>query len=335
MIYLITGGCGFIGSNFLNRFVPENPNDTFINIDCLTYAGNPDNVKEIAHLPNYMFSKTDISDKLHVESLFLDYSPDVVVHFAANSHVDRSIADAAPFIQTNIVGTYNLLEAARGCRAMFHHVSTDEVFGSLGDTGFFTEESPYRPNSPYAASKAASDHLVRAYSITHKLDVTISNCSNNYGPRQHAEKMIPTVILAALSGKTIPVYGKGLNVRDWVHVSDHIDAVFQIINNGVRGETYCVGGGPDAQVRNIDLVHMLCRIVADETGRDVNDVLSQIAYVTDRKGHDFRYAISDEKIRNQLGWKPMYTLEQGLRETVQWYIKNKEFVITVQSRGNK
>lgn len=325
MLVIAFGACGFIGSAFLNKLVVAHSEITFVNADALTYAGDLKNVKDIAHLPNYRFEKMDIANKRDVEALFLDYDPDIIVNFAAETHVDKSIADASAFVQTNIVGTYNLLESARAKKnVLYHQVSTDEVFGELSDEGYFTENSQYQPNSPYAASKAASDHLVRAYHHTYKLDTTISNCSNNVGPRQNAEKLVPTVILAALSGKTIPVYGKGLNVRDWLFVDDHVSALWSIINNGVRGETYCIGGGPGAQVRNIDLVYMLCRIVAEETGRDVNDVLSQIAYVKDRAGHDWRYAIDDRKIRTQLGWAPQHTLEQGLRETVQWYMENRK-----------
>jgi len=331
---LVTGGAGFIGSNFLNLFVPKYPHCIFINFDKLTYAANLLNLRAIENLPNYKFEQGDIADFNQVEEIFKKYEPDIVVHFAAESHVDRSIVGPAEFIQTNIVGTFNLLEACRKYwksydGKLFHHVSTDEVYGSLGKTGYFTEDSRYDPSSPYSASKASSDHLVRAYFRTYGLPVKITNCSNNYGPYQFPEKLIPLMILNALEGKPLPVYGTGENVRDWLYVEDHCEAIWIVIQKGKIGETYNIGSNNER--RNIDVVNKICELLAEELDKDPMDFKKLITFVKDRPGHDLRYAIDSTKIKKELGWQPKETFESGLRKTVRWYLNNKEWVESVKT----
>lgn len=334
MNIVVTGGAGFIGSNFLNLFVPRFPRDRFINLDKMTYAANLLNLKPISSLPNYTFVKGDIADYRCVETVFEQYTPDLVVHFAAESHVDRSILGPADFIYANIVGTFNLLEACRNSwkdktGKKFLHVSTDEVYGSLGDTGLFSETTVYDPSSPYSASKASSDHLVRAYFRTYDLPTIITNCSNNYGPYQFPEKLIPLMIENALEWKTLPVYGKGDNIRDWLYVKDHCLALWTIIQKGKPGETYNIGG--NNEWKNIDIVFKICEILAEELERDSRDFTQLIAFVEDRPGHDLRYAIDAAKIKRELGWEPQETFESGLRKTVRWYLDNREWVESVKT----
>ncbi|HNY51303.1 MAG TPA: dTDP-glucose 4,6-dehydratase [Smithella sp.] len=333
---LVTGGCGFIGSNFI-RWLMNNRDFSgrIINVDSLTYAGNPENLADIAadFKSRYIFQKVDICDAAKLEDIFAQFEIDAVCHFAAESHVDRSIKTPGNFIQTNIVGTFNLLEAAkaRGDQfKLFHHVSTDEVYGSLGTEGLFREDTPYRPNSPYSASKAASDHLVRAYYKTFGLPATISNCSNNYGPYQFPEKLIPLIILNALDGKSLPVYGDGKNVRDWLYVEDHCKAIWTIMNTGKRGETYNVGG--KAEMENIVIVQMICDILDEiEPAKDGKQRRSLITYVKDRPGHDRRYAIDFSKIHNELGWSPGESFTTGLRKTIIWYLNQKQWVENIKT----
>lgn len=331
MKVLVTGGAGFIGSNFLHMSVVTRPEDEFVNVDCLTYAANLLNLTDIADRPNYSLERVDITDRQAVDDLFARTKPDLVVHFAAESHVDRSILGPAAFIQTNIVGTFHLLEAARSAPqpVLFHHVSTDEVYGSLGDSGLFTETTPYDPSSPYSASKAASDHLVRAYHRTYGLRTKITNCSNNYGPYQFPEKLIPLMIRNALARAPLPIYGQGQNVRDWLYVGDHCSAIWSVIERGNVGETYNVGG--NNEVKNIDLVHRLCDILAEETGAPLAELLDLVTFVTDRPGHDFRYAIDSSKLQRTCAWQPQETLETGLRKTVRWYLDNANWVESVTS----
>jgi dTDP-glucose 4,6-dehydratase len=333
MNILVTGGAGFIGSNFLNLLVPRFPDYRFTNVDVLTYAANLRSLEAISGRANYAFERVDIEDGAAVADLFDRVRPDLVVHFAAESHVDRSIHSPDAFIRTNIVGTFNLLEAARARaatqRTVFHHVSTDEVYGSLGPEGAFVETTPYDPSSPYSASKAASDHLVRAYHRTYRLPVRITNCSNNYGPCQFPEKLIPLTILNALDGKPLPVYGQGTNVRDWLYVTDHCEAIWAVIEKGRIGETYNIGGR--AEQRNIDVVRAICACVAEETGRPVDDLLRLITFVTDRPGHDLRYAIDPTKIERECGFRPSETFESGLRKTVRFYLDNPDWVNEVRS----
>lgn len=334
MKILVTGGAGFIGSNFLRMYVPGYPNHTFINLDKLTYAANPYNLKDLNGAKNYFFVRADIADFESVKAVFDRFAPDIVVHFAAESHVDRSILGPAEFIETNIVGTFNLLEACRFYwkdkeGKLFHHVSTDEVYGSLGNTGYFTEGSKYDPSSPYSASKASSDHLVRAYHRTYGLPVKITNCSNNYGPYQFPEKLIPLMILNALEGKPLPIYGTGENVRDWLYVEDHCRAIWLVIEKGRVGETYNVGG--NNEWKNVDIVHKICDILGQELGKDAGEFEQLITFVADRPGHDLRYAIDSTKIREELGWKPQETFETGLRKTVQWYLNNEEWIESVRT----
>lgn len=329
---LVTGGCGFIGSAALLDWVPRHPGIRFVNLDALTYAGNPLSLSEIEKARNYAFIRRDLRDPRAIRQAIADHRPDWVFHFAAESHVDRSIAGPGDFIQTNIVGTYHLLEACREFWSnpegkLFHHVSTDEVFGSLGDEGKFTEQTPYDPHSPYSASKAASDHLVRAYGDTYGLPFKLTNCSNNYGPRQFPEKLVPLMILNALEGKPLPVYGQGLNVRDWLYVDDHVDAIWQVAERGRFGETYCVGG--NCEMRNVDVVREICRAV--EELKSLPDRESLITYVKDRPGHDWRYAIATDKIESELGWQPRETFRSGIRKTVQWYLDNPDWVDSVRS----
>lgn len=334
MKILVTGGAGFIGANFLHLMVPRYPEHSFINLDKLTYAANLASVSAAACHPNYRFVQADIADAQAVREVFVQYQPDTVVHFAAESHVDRSIVGPAEFIQTNIVGTFNLLEACRATwspvsRGLFQHISTDEVFGSLGETGYFTEDTRYDPSSPYSASKAASDHLVRAYHRTYGLPIKLTNCSNNYGPRQFPEKLIPLMVLNALEEKPLPVYGDGGNVRDWLYVEDHCEALWTVLTQGQVGATYTIGG--DCQKTNLEVVHTLCRIVAEETGRSPRTLESLITFVPDRPGHDLRYAIDTTRIREELGWTPRESFESGLQKTVRWYLENAAWVDDVRT----
>jgi dTDP-glucose 4,6-dehydratase len=333
MRIMVTGGAGFIGANFLHLMVPRHPEHEFINVDKLTYAANPKSLASLEGSPNYAFERVDIADGEAVPALFEQHRPDVVVHFAAESHVDRSILGPGEFVRSNIEGTFHLLEAFRAQpgaeHGLFHHVSTDEVYGSLGDEGYFTEATSYDPSSPYSASKAASDHLVRAYHRTYGLPVKITNCSNNYGPFQFPEKLIPLMIQNCLDRKPLPIYGKGLNVRDWLFVEDHCEAIWSVIERGRVGETYNIGG--NSERRNIEVVDALCRAVAEETGADVDELLALKTYVTDRPGHDHRYAIDASKIRNELGWEPQQTFDSGLRRTVRWYLDHREWVESVRT----
>ena len=333
---MVTGGCGFIGTNFVQYLLEESDfKGRIINVDKLTYAGNPENLVEIEkkYPHRYTFIKVDICDYEPLLALFDRYEIDSVCHFAAESHVDRSIMNPGDFIRTNIVGTFNLLEASRVIQdrlLVFHHVSTDEVFGSLGENGYFTEETSYKPNSPYSASKAGSDHLVRAYHKTFGLPVTISNCSNNYGPYQFPEKLIPLMLLNALERVSLPVYGDGRNVRDWLYVRDHCVAIWKIMQEGKKGETYNIGG--DNELENIQLVEMICDIL-DKIQKE-NDKQSRrelITFVKDRPGHDRRYAIDFTKLKKELGWAPDESFESGLMKTVKWYLDNQEWVSRVKS----
>jgi dTDP-glucose 4,6-dehydratase len=331
---LVTGGCGFIGANFLNHFVPKMSAVQFINVDKLTYAGNPLSVEGLAACGNYVFEQVDICDAEAVESVMAKHLPDTVVHFAAESHVDRSIHGPKDFIYTNVVGTLNLLDACRtiwtdfeGKR--FHHVSTDEVYGSLGADGLFTETTSYDPSSPYSASKAGSDHLVRAWHRTFGLPVTVTNCSNNYGPYQFPEKLIPLMVMNVLERKPLPVYGKGENVRDWLFVTDHCEAIMTVLQQGAVGETYNIGG--NCERANIDVVHTICDSVSELAQLDKEESRKLITYVTDRPGHDFRYAIDASKIKQELGWSPRETFETGMQKTIQWYLDNPGWIEGVRS----
>jgi dTDP-glucose 4,6-dehydratase len=332
---LITGGAGFIGSHVVRRFVTKYPQYRIINLDLLTYAGNLENLRDVEDAPNYTFIRADIRDAEVMRKVFADHAIDAVIHLAAESHVDRSITDPNSFVTTNVIGTVNLLNAAREAWAgqfagkRFYHVSTDEVFGSLHDGGFFTEETPYDPQSPYSASKAASDHFVRAYGNTYKLPFVISNCSNNYGANQFPEKLIPLMINNIRTNKPLPVYGKGENVRDWLWVEDHASAIDTVFHSGVNGETYCIGG--HNEWKNLDLVHLLCRVMDRKLGRAEGESAKLITYVTDRAGHDLRYAIDATKIQRELGWKPSITFEEGLERTVDWYLANTEWLEHVTS----
>ena len=333
-VIAVTGGAGFIGSNWLNLMVPRYPDCQFINLDALTYAGNLASLQPIEGYENYTFEVLDIRDRDAVKTVWEKYLPDTVVHFAAESHVDRSISGPSDFIDTNVVGTLNLLEAFRhgyggASSRRFHHISTDEVYGSLGSEGAFAEDTRYDPSSPYSASKAASDHLVRAYHRTYGLPVTITNCSNNYGPRQFPEKLIPLMILNAVEGKSLPIYGEGLNVRDWLFVDDHCEAIWKVLTEGTIGETYNVGG--NSERTNIDVVHAIAKIVASEIGKPLDEILELIVSVKDRPGHDFRYAIDATKIRTDLGWEPAESFETGLKKTVRWYLQNTRWIEQVRS----
>lgn len=311
MKILITGGCGFIGTNFIYHIINKYKDYKVINFDKLTYAGNRENLKSLEDHPNYEFVIGDICDAALVNDIVKDV--DTIVHLAAESHVDRSIWSPSIFIRTNVIGTHNLLEAARrNNNKRFHHVSTDEVFGSLGKGGLFNETSPYNPRNPYSASKAASDHLVRAYFHTYNLPITINNCSNNYGQYQYPEKLIPLFITHLIKGKKVPVYGDGLNIRDWIHVKDHCDAIDLILHKGKIGETYCIGG--DCEKTNIEITNIILKKF-NKDGR-------HIKFVKDRKGHDRRYSIDITKIKNKLGWHPKYTFDEGLNETIRWYEEN-------------
>lgn len=324
---IVTGGAGFIGSNLLLYMVPKYPQYLFINVDCLTYAGNLSSLTSIEKAANYRFEKINICDYEALQTCFEKYDIDAVIHLAAESHVDRSIVGPAEFIRTNVLGTFNLLELARKKSAgkrkfRFHHVSTDEVFGSLGEKGHFTESTPYNPNSPYSASKASSDHLARAYHKTYGLDTVTTNCSNNYGPYQFPEKLIPLVIRNARAGLPLPVYGDGLNIRDWLYVEDHCRALDLVFHQGKTGETYNIGG--HNEIENIELVKIICRIMDEMIGGEPKERL--ITFVKDRPGHDRRYAIDASYIESQLGWKPFFTFEKGIRRTVAWYLENEKWL---------
>ncbi len=333
---MVTGGCGFIGSNFIHYLLDEKEfAGRVINVDKLTYAGNPENLRGIdkRYPDRYIFHKADICDADLMEKIFSDYNIDAVCHFAAESHVDRSIRRPESFIHTNIVGTFNLLELARARGdkfLLFHHVSTDEVYGSLGKEGYFTEETPYRPNSPYSASKAASDHLVRAYHETFGLPTLISNCSNNYGPYQFPEKLIPLMILNAVEGKPLPVYGDGRNVRDWLYVKDHCEAIWTIMLSGKKGEMYNVGG--NSEMENIVIVEMICDIL-DELlpASDGTSRRGLIKFVKDRPGHDRRYAIDFTKLQRELSWSPRESFASGIRVTIGWYLHNRGWIENIRS----
>ena len=332
---LITGGAGFIGSHVIRRFVTNYPDYNIINLDSLTYAGNLENLRDIEVSNNYEFVKCDITDREAIDALFTSRKIHSVIHLAAESHVDRSITNPIDFVMTNVVGTVVLLNAFKAhgnvTEGRFYHVSTDEVYGTLGDDGKFTEETPYDPNSPYSASKASSDHFVRAYHETFKLPMVISNCSNNYGSHQFPEKLIPLMIHNIKNNKPLPVYGKGENIRDWLWVNDHAKAIDVIFHSGKNGETYNIGG--NNEWKNIDLVHKLCEIMDQKLGRETGHSAELITYVTDRAGHDFRYAIDASKLENELGWKPSVAFDQGFEKTIDWYLENEAWLENVTS-GN-
>ena len=332
---IITGGAGFIGSHVVREFVLKYPEYHIVNLDALTYAGNLANLRDIEHLPNYTFVKVDITDAEKVLSTFKEYQPDGVIHLAAESHVDRSITDPLAFVMTNVIGTVNLLNAVNviwggnfeGKR--FHHVSTDEVYGTLGETGLFTEETSYDPHSPYSASKASSDHFVRAYHDTYGLPVVLTNCSSNYGPNHFPEKLIPLCIHNILNNKPLPIYGDGKFTRDWLFVIDHARAIDLVFHNGKNGDSYNVGGFNEW--KNIDLVKELCKQVDDKLGRAQGTAAELITFVKDRPGHDLRYAIDASKINRELGYKPSVTFEEGLSKTIDWYLNNQEWLDQVTS----
>ncbi len=332
---LITGGAGFIGSHVIRLFVHQYPDYQIFNLDALTYAGNLENLQDVADLPNYHFIKADITDAETINQLFETHQFDGVIHLAAESHVDRSIKDPLSFIKTNVIGTMTLLDAAKNAWAdnmegkRFYHVSTDEVYGSLGDEGFFTEETPYDPRSPYSASKASSDHFVRAYFHTYHLPVLLSNCSNNYGPNHFPEKLIPLIIHNIKNNKPLPVYGDGKYTRDWLWVKDHATAIDTIFHKGTIGETYNIGG--NNEWKNIDLVEQLCDIMDEFLAREIGTSRQLITFVKDRPGHDRRYAIDASKIRNELGWLPTIQSNEGFRQTIEWYLTNEEWLQKVTS----
>ena len=334
-VILITGGAGFIGTHLVKHWVRTYTNQLVINVDLLTYAGNLENLRDIENSENYKFIKGDIRDADFLAQLFIDYPIDSVIHLAAESHVDRSITDPQSFLETNILGTFQLLNACKNAwkdqieGKLFYHVSTDEVFGSLGEEGYFTEETAYDPRSPYSASKAASDHLVRAYFHTYHLPVVISNCSNNYGPYQFPEKLIPLMIRNIIGMKNLPVYGDGKNTRDWLWVGDHVSAIDLIFHRGEKGETYAIGGHNEWQ--NLALVQFLCRSIDKKLGREEGTSEKLITFVTDRKGHDRRYAIDASKLKDNLGWEPKISPEEGMVKTVDWYVENAEWLDSVTS----
>lgn len=329
---LITGGAGFIGSNFIEHFIKKHESYQFINLDKLTYAGHLENLSEVENAQNYKFIEGDICDRDLIEKLFSEYGITDIIHFAAESHVDNSIEGPEDFIKTNINGTFTLIDVARKSwmhapfkykeqyrNSRFHHVSTDEVYGSLGETGLFTEKTPYAPNSPYSASKASSDMIVRSYFHTYGLNVTTSNCSNNYGPKQHNEKLIPVIIEKIISGKKIPIYGDGLNVRDWLYVADHCKAIDLVFHEGRAGEVYNIGG--ECERTNMQIVNLLCDRLNKIKPKEGHDYKNQISFVSDRPGHDRRYAIDISKITNELNWKPEETFESGIEKTINWYLE--------------
>ena len=363
---LITGGAGFIGSNFIhylfgqstaknNLFNDSGFNGTVVNVDCLTYAGNLESLKDIEEkygassasanqkAARYFFEKVDICDREQIERIFKQYDIDTVIHFAAESHVDRSILGPEAFIKTNVMGTFTLLDVARNYwkkedgtirdDVLFHHISTDEVYGSLGDTGYFREDTPYDPRSPYSSSKASSDHIVMAYYHTYGLPITLSNCTNNYGPYQFPEKLLPLMIANIRDGKNLPVYGKGDNIRDWIYVEDHNRAVWLIVNKGVTGEKYNIGGENEWQ--NIKLLHKVIELTGKALNKPVEEIEKTITYVKDRPGHDKRYAIDCTKIKTKLGWERKMTFEEGLQETVDWYLNNPDWVNHILSGDYK
>lgn len=343
-VYFVTGGCGFIGANFIQYLLKKTKPKSVINLDKLTYAGNQKNLADFEQDPRYIFVHGDICDAELVSRLFTEYQPNYIINFAAESHVDRSIDGPAEFIQTNIVGTsvllqeslkyYSTLKGKESERFRFHHVSTDEVFGSLSESGFFTEETPYDPSSPYSASKASSDHLVRAWHRTFDLPVLISNCSNNYGPYQFPEKLIPLMILNCLEEKPLPVYGTGENIRDWLYVEDHCDAIYTILQKGTIGETYNVGG--NNEIKNIQIVEVICDVLNDihpaGSGKSYHEL---ITFVKDRPGHDFRYAIDASKLKKEIGWEPKESFNTGIQKTIEWYLKNEEWWKTIQENTYK
>ena len=321
---LITGGAGFIGSHLVKYFVKKYTNYNVINVDKLTYASNVDFLNEISSFKNYKFIQADICDLKKIETIFEKYNISDVIHLAAESHVDKSIENSLEFARTNVLGTINLLELSRKNWAnkknnLFYHISTDEVFGTLGESGIFNEDSKYDPHSPYSASKASADHFVRAFYDSHKLPVIISNCSNNYGPNQHNEKLIPTVINSLINKSKIPVYGNGLNVRDWLYVEDHIEAIDKIFHNGLVGETYCIGG--NNEIKNIDLIKLIVKEF-DDLRQSKNSSIDLISFIDDRPGHDYRYAIDISKIKNELGWEPKTNMDKGLKNTLNWYLND-------------
>lgn len=336
MKLLVTGGAGFIGSAVVRQAIAAG--HEVVNLDALTYAACLENVACVADIPAYSFEQVDIRNRAALDEVFVRHRPDAVMHLAAESHVDRSIDGPGTFIETNIIGTYNMLEAARSYwqgrgrpeAFRFHHISTDEVFGSLGPEGQFTEETPYDPRSPYSASKAASDHLVRAWFHTYGLPVVLSNCSNNYGPYHFPEKLIPVIIINALAGKPLPIYGNGSNVRDWLYVEDHADALLTVLQRGAVGESYNIGG--ENERSNLELVHTLCAILDEKRPKAVGSYADQIAFVADRPGHDARYAIDPTRIATELGWRPSVTVEEGLEKTVDWYLANESWWRALQSR---
>ncbi|MCB0740797.1 MAG: dTDP-glucose 4,6-dehydratase [Chitinophagaceae bacterium] len=331
----ITGGAGFIGSHVIRLMANKYPDSRVVNLDALTYAGNLENLKDVESLPNYVFEKADILDTKRLSALFEQYQPDAVIHLAAESHVDRSILSPLDFVYTNIIGTVNLLHAAKDCwkenyeGKLFHHVSTDEVFGALGTTGFFTEETKYDPHSPYSASKASSDHFVRAYADTYGLPVIITNCSNNYGPNQFPEKLIPLFINNIIHKKPLPVYGDGLYTRDWLYVKDHAEAIDLVFHRGKLNETYAIGGFNEW--KNIELVKLLCKLMDEKLNNKPGTSEALITFVKDRPGHDRRYAIDASKINEELGWKPSVTFEEGLSQTIDWYFENTEWLQHITS----
>jgi len=332
---LVTGGAGFIGSHVIRLFVNKYPNYRIVNLDKLTYAGNLENLRDVEDRDNYIFEKGDITDEKLIFELFEKYNFDSVIHLAAESHVDRSISNPVEFLKTNVLGTVVLMNAAKNLwkddtdGKLFYHVSTDEVYGSVDEGKFFLETTPYDPNSPYSASKASSDHFVRAYRSTYKLPIVISNCSNNYGPNQFPEKLIPLFINNIRNNNPLPVYGKGENVRDWLYVVDHARAIDLVFHNGKEGETYNIGGFNEW--KNIDLIKVICKVMDEELGREEGSSEELITYVTDRAGHDLRYAIDANKIMKKLGWEPSLQFEEGIRKTIKWYLDNEEWLSNVTS----